>query len=445
MGLVLAAALAACTGPSPAGPAPRTPSPPAATRSLASAPELVLTAVASLGGPTSVEDRGAVDGMRLAEEEVNERGGVAGRLLRVDVVDDGGDVATAHALLSAALSSGSAAATILVGPGDPLVALRRQVEAAGGPVLLVGGDLYSSRALYRQVFQAGIPVLWQSRVIARYLVRDRRHDRVVLVTEAGPGEAAAREAFDAATAEEGRGPDVHVSVDPGGDMRAALRPARGADAVVVLASAATAAAVSEAVAGLADPPQLAASSDALSPAFAAGSPAPGTVAPHAYTWAGWAEPIPHVAGFRGRFRERFGRDPAGLEQEGYDAVRVLAEALEATGGRGGRRLVTALERRRPRPHSSLPVRLGPDDHVFVGQHELGLFAVPSPEGPMEPWVGPAAPWRPVMRTFTSDGEKTSVLDRDKRAFFPRWRKPRPSPPYWRSRFGIVTGPDDPLH
>jgi hypothetical protein len=51
-----------------------------------------------------------------------------------------------------------------------------------------------------------------------------------------------------------------------------------------------------------------------------------------------------------------------------------------------------------------------------------------------------------MRTFTFDGEKTNILDRDKQVFFPRWQRPRPSPKYWRSRYGIVTRPArDQLH
>jgi hypothetical protein len=92
------------------------------------------------------------------------------------------------------------------------------------------------------------------------------------------------------------------------------------------------------------------------------------------------------------------------------------------------------------------VQLGPDDHVFLGEHEVGMFAVPGPNERAEPWVGPRTPWRPIMRTFTPDLERTGIPDRDKRVFFPRWRKNRPAPKYWNSRYGIVTRPrQDPLH
>jgi hypothetical protein len=157
--------------------------------------------------------------------------------------------------------------------------------------------------------------------------------------------------------------------------------------------------------------------------------------------------IPRVHRFRERFVAHFGREPAGFEQEGYDAVRAVSEALDRTGGQGGDALVRALEGFRDETYSSLPIRLGPDDHVLAEESQLGLFAVAGPDE--QPWPGEAlaeTPWRPVMRTFTTDGQKVNLLDRDKRVFFPGWRRQKPSPRYWKSRFGIVTRPDeDPLH
>jgi hypothetical protein len=51
-----------------------------------------------------------------------------------------------------------------------------------------------------------------------------------------------------------------------------------------------------------------------------------------------------------------------------------------------------------------------------------------------------------MRTFTYDGQRTSVLDVDRTVFFPWWTKYLPGPHYWRSIYGIATRPkDDPLH
>lgn len=405
---------------------------------------MVLAVVASVTGASAASDRSYLDGVRLAMRELGEEG-IRGRVLRIDVADDRGDPRRARAVLGGILRAKEAAAVLVVGDGRPLVALRREVEAFGGPVVLLGGDLYSSRSLYRQVFQTSVPVLWQSGAIARYVVRDRRYERVVLAVESG-GPPGSREAFDAAMAEEGGDVSLRVSVHPGRSVRPLISSARDADAVVFLGSSTTAARLARALARQESGPQLLVSSTALSPEFAAARPRPGTVVPYPYTWAGWAQPIPRVRGFRVRFRRAFDRLPAGHEQEGHDAVRALSASLRRTRGRGGPRLVRALEALPWRSYSSLPVQLGPDDHLFPGRNEIGLFAVPGPNERTEPWVGPRAPWRPIMRTFTPDLERTGILDRDKRVFFPRWRKNRPAPKYWTSRYGIVTRPrGDPLH
>ncbi|MGH2686664.1 MAG: hypothetical protein ACRDJP_14460, partial [Actinomycetota bacterium] len=100
---------------------------------------------------------------------------------------------------------------------------------------------------------------------------------------------------------------------------------------------------------------------------------------------------------------------------------------------------------REQTYSSVPVRLGPDDHVFAEQSHLGLFAVADPAGAPEGEAFGPVPWRPILRTFTTDGEKVNFLDRDKKIFFPFWHKKRPTPKYPRSEYGIVSRPSDPVH
>jgi len=298
-------------------------------------------------------------------------------------------------------------AVFVVGAPDAVAEARPDIEAVGVPVILVGGDLYTDRRLFRQAFQTAIPLRWQARVLARYLVVDRGHDQIAVVGDRALGaEALAEERASPAT-----------STD-------------GADAVLALGSL-----------GNVGQAQVAASNETVLPS---GLPL-GSVICLPYTWAGWADMLPRVHRFRTRFAARFGRPPSGFEQEGYDAVRAVAEALNRTGGAGGEPLVQALEGFREETYSSLPIRLGPDDHVLAEESQLGLFAVDDravPAGEAQAQV----PWRAVMRTFTTDGQKVNLLDSDKKVFFPGWRRPKPSPRYWKSRFGIATRPDDdPLH
>jgi ABC-type branched-subunit amino acid transport system substrate-binding protein len=387
-GALVAALLAASCTPADRA-APPSPGPTVAPTAAQPPPSVVIPVVASDGQP-------AVDGMRLAADQEG---------VGLEIIDPAGDPTGS---LRAAVASRPPAVFVVAASGA-VVAARPDIEAAGVPVILVHGDLYSDRRLFRHAFQTTIPLRWQARVLARYLVVDRGHDRVAVVGDRALGAEA--------LAEEGASP---------------AGSAEGADAVLALGPARPAAGA-----------QLAVANEAVLRRRLA----PGSVVCLPYTWAGWADMLPRVRRFRTRFERAHGRPPARFEQEGYDAVRAVAEALNRTSGAGGDALVRALEGFRDETFSSLPIRLGPDDHVLAEESQLGLFAVAGPgERPSPGEVLAEVPWRPVMRTFTTDGQKVNLLDRDKKVFFPGWKRRKPSPRYWKSRFGIVTRPDeDPLH
>jgi ABC-type branched-subunit amino acid transport system substrate-binding protein len=384
-----------------------------------------------------------VEGMRFAVEEVNARGDLSLELLQGPSVEG-----------SLGLDP---AAVIVVGDPTAVAEARPAIEEAGVPVVLVGGDLYSSRELFRYAFQTSIPYRWQALVIARYLVADRRYQRIVGVAEASSGSAALN-AITEGLAEEGSASVATFEVRPPSsgsyDARSITGPVvrdiaeLAADAVLFLGATPLAAALSHQLSALPEPPQLALSAQALDVSFVARNRGrPGTVAGYTYAWSGWADMLPRVHSFRERFAAAMDHYPASLEQEGYDAVMAVAEALSRTGGAGGDRLVQELETFRDETYSSVPVRLGPDDHVFAEQSHLGLFAIEEPVDAALP-PGEASsllPWRPILRTFTTDGEKVNFLDRDKRIFFPFWRPKHPTPKYWRSEYGIVSRPSDRLH
>ncbi|MGH2661422.1 MAG: ABC transporter substrate-binding protein [Actinomycetota bacterium] len=403
-----------------------------------------LRVIGTESGPTSETDASFLDGMRLAQLEINEAGGLEGRSLQLGVADDLGDPARTLSLIRQAMVD-RPAAVLVVGDSAAVSEARTDIETAGVPVVVLGGDLYSGRALFRSAFQTSVPLRWQARKLARYLVADRGHQRIVVLTEPGPGGDVAQAVMSAALAEEGSAPSATGTVGAGEARRTVPSVAQGADAVVFLGSTLTAVEVSRALGRIPDPPQLALSADALQAAFAReGAARPGIVACYPYTWSGWADMLPRVQEFREAFTQASGHAPAGLEQEGYDAVRALAEALARTDGRGGAALIRILETFRDQTYSAISVRLGPDDHVLAEESQLGLFAVDHAEPP-SPEASAIVSWRPIMRTFTTDGEKVNLLDRDKRVFFPNWRPMKPSPKYWRSEFGILSRPgEDPV-
>jgi ABC-type branched-subunit amino acid transport system substrate-binding protein len=442
---LLAVLPASCTG----GPEPspsRVPVPGPSARSPW-APPITLDVVAatdpSAGTPEAQNDRPYLDGMALAVREVNEAGGVGGRPLALRLTDDSGDPAETKGRLGT-VALRKPIAVLYVGPGQPISAARESLIAAASPVVLLEGDLYTSRELFRQVFQTSIPWEWQAHVIARYLVRDRKSKDIVFVGSGPEAGSAATATSEALRYWGGRLAGSYVTPPMKGASPPA-GPASEAGAAIVFGSAFDVHGIVGALATSNHPPRIAANQSLLVSALGAAEPPAGTTACYTYTWAGWSEPIARVGGFIDRFTQAFGHAPVGFEQEGYDAVRTLAYALGKTGGRGGNDLVTALEGVH-RTFSSFPVDLGPDDHLFLPRDELGLFAVPGPNEKLDPWQesGPVN-WRVLMRTFTSDGERDNFLDRDRPVFFPGWKATQPGPEYWRSRYGIVTRPSDELH
>lgn len=375
-----------------------------------------------------------IEGMRFAASEVTAEGELDLEMLQAPSV-------------KGALSL-DPEAVLVVGDAGSVAEARPAIEEARIPVILMGGDLYSPRLLFRYAFQTNIPYRWQAQVLAHYAVADREYPSIAQIVDTGLGDATNN-----AIAEEigGEGGDISLvaAID---DQASADRIANdilqaGMDTAIFLGATDKAALLSRALSGLPDPPQLLLSAEALDASFASHIPRPGTAACYTYTWSGWAEMLPRVHEFRDRFTASFEHFPASLEQEGYDAVMSLAEALTRTGGEGGDRLVEELEKFREETYSSVPVRLGPDDHVLAEQSHLGLFAIEEPMdgGLPPPEASSLIEWRPIIRTFTTDGEKVNFLDRDKRIFFPFWRPKRPTPKYWRSEYGIVSRPSDPLH
>ena len=408
---MLAVALGGCTSsPDPV------PDPSFGSPSVKPGPVVAVSFVGTLDDPADTQ---YLDAARLAVQEVNE--GPDPIRLTLSVVDDGGDAGRARESVLAAAES--ATAILYAGPGAVLRDVRAQLEPTQVPVVLLGGDLYTTRDLYSNVFQASHPLLWQARVIAKYLFV-RGEDAATALLD-GTELEESETAWTSAAAEEGIGSSPDEPAIPDGFP------------VVVLGD------VGQAPFGVPAPQILATNELFATPPDA--TLRPGTVVVESYAWSGWAEPIKRVKTFRDAFRAEYGRLPMGLEQQGYDAARLLGLGLADTEGAGGRELIARLEQIKYRLFSYMGIRLGPDDHTFYDDWTLGMFAVAGPDEPVDAWMEGATPWRPIMRTFSYDLERTTIWERDRGPFFPNWHEPAPSPKYWWSRLGIITRPGDPLH
>ncbi len=422
--IALAVLQAACTSAPDPG-AERDPLPNEPTASPTTTPSVELPVVIPVDPIDHQLGFSLFSGMRLA----------AARLLREGLRIEFREVPEG---IEAAMSDEPPA--VIAVDAEDVWAVRTEIEARRMPVILMGDDAYSPRQLHRYVFQTSVPIRWQARILASYLLEDRGEPDVAVIVDP-EDQAWVADAFATEFASEGGSPPTIVPMDA--TWRRTFRTlAPSLDAVVALTSGALAASIGRHLPRLTDdPPRLLIGSTTLSPEMDALPTGSGVVLP--YTWAGWADMLERVHRFREDFRVLHGRLPSGPEQEGYDAVMALGEALLKTGGEGGEPLLRELESFRDQTYSSLPLRLGPDDHVLAEQSHLGLFAVADPAGAPAGEAFGVVPWRPVMRTFTTDGEKVNFLDRDKRVFFPFWRPKRPTPKYWKSGYGIVTRRGEP--
>ena len=151
--------------------------------------------------------------------------------------------------------------------------------------------------------------------------------------------------------------------------------------------------------------------------------------------------IEPVKGFRTAYKQKFGRDPVGDEVLGFDAASALMEAAKRAGSVEHPKVLAELEKFDRVRFGHLPLSFSPTDHVGAERDVLGLWAVP---GDAKKWKGQGQ-WRYLMRAFTSDLERTNILEEDWGYFFEGSTPGGEAPFFNTSRWGITSDKSDPLH
>lgn len=323
------------------------------------------------------------------------------------------------------------------------------------PVFELRNDLYERQALRPSVFQMSVPHSWEAYRLARYFgPGDRGYRRVGLIrTSSSGGEVAAVSLREAASL---RGLDLvetdplPVVVDASSDQIAAvLSKLREARVEVVVAEASDAQLMEvnrllsseafnyEGKRRIADGwrPQLA-GFDSL---FSISEMRPGTVAAGEYGRpVRHVDSIPAIKSFVDEFEKANVPTLEGKESVAYDAVKFLAESVKRAGANDHEKVVQALEGFDRVRFARLPVSFSPTDHVAPERDHLGLWAVPTPDASKEPWFL-------LMRTFTSDLERTNILEEDWPSFFDGTTPGGEAPFFHQAKRGIVSDKSDDLH
>lgn len=431
----------------------------------------IIGLVGTLSGPDSWRGEDAFEGADVAVNGLNRNLPAGEQRFELVTVDDRGDPARATDLVRELAAEERTAGIVYAGPEEGLSPAEPALARAGIPAVICFGDLFGARGLSRHVFQTSPSIIWESRRIGSYLLRDRRYESVGMVTSSSPSGRAARRALGSSLGELGgrRPQSVHYALESEGlQIRLQGLESRRVEALVVEGSPAVFERVLEQlkatgarylttdrarVASLPTKkrrrrarmrpwrPQVIGFDQSIYPGAAY---APGTVASDSYARGVHYLPIPSMEAFRAEYERWWDESPTGWEQRAYDAVHMLGWAV----WRGGEDLAASLEKMRSMRFGGLDITLGPRDHMAVEPSNVGLWTVPSPTARISERgsLPPNLPWVPLARGFVRPGGRTSVSPEDYRHLFSgRTAGRRRAPRFRRMELGVTTGRSDPIH
>ena len=137
--------------------------------------------VATMSGDDSWRGQSAFEGADLGVHKLNRRLAEGEEPFELVVRDDEGDPERAVDLIRELAAIERVRGIVFAGPPEALPETEPSLAEAGIPALLVYGDLYGARLLRPHLFQVSPSLLWESRRIASYLVRDRGYRRIGLL------------------------------------------------------------------------------------------------------------------------------------------------------------------------------------------------------------------------------------------------------------------------
>jgi len=390
-------------------------------------------------------DRGLFDGARLAAIDKP----VLGK--SVEVVDAGPPDAFKLAALA---DRPDVIGALTIGGRDAIVQASPALNRYRMVVIELTDDLYESGQLEPPVFQFSIPYSWQAYRLARYFgPGDRAYRHVGLIRQAdASGEIASRTLEEAASMRGLRFSEaVSGSAEPTevGRVLAELQPG-APEAVVVegtpelvqevarqLATEGDRSYAGRARVGDGWRPQMGGFASLIS---SQATLVPGTVASAEYALALTpADSIQPVKQFLDSFTEEFEHEPVGHESVGFDAVMVLAEGAERAGRLDRAKIFEAISAFDRIRFARIPMSFGRTDWVAPERDHLGLWAVPFPER------AGGERWLQLMRTFTSDLERTNIPEDDWPSFFDGTTPGGEAPFFHLAKRGIVSDRKDDLH
>lgn len=426
-------------------------------------------------GELSWRGQDAFEGADVGVHTLNRRLRKNEPMFELVTIDDGGDPQAARAGIERLAANGQTVGIIYAGPEGALPEVEQFLASTKVPLLFNFGDLYTSQLLTPHLFQMAPAYLWEARVIARYLLTDRRYSRVAALTSESLSGSSARRALQIALGERNASLVASEFLTPdAAPLRRALDvlEKKRTQSIVVEGGPSEVEALLTALAdrgstysttalarrgvrngrpgsdGRFWAPQIVGFDTLMSPGIDPELLTEGLVAADTYARGAHYLPIPSFVAYRDAFADWWGEEPQpiGWERRAYESVQLLGWAARQYPTNRDVDFAAVLQDVRGRRYGGLDVTFGPDDHTAADQATVGLWVVPATSVPEADSLPGDLPWVPLARGFSIDGERTNVLNRDWKYLFRNAPPPKaPAPKYKTQRFGVTTGRSDPVH
>ena len=428
-----------------------------------------------MSGDLAWRGQDAFEGADVSVHVLNRRLRPNEPMFELVTIDDGGDPQTARDAIERLAANGQTVGIVYAGPEDALPEVEQFLASTKVPLLFNFGDLYSSQLLTPHLFQMAPAYLWEARVLARYVFRDRRYSRVAALTSDSLSGASARRSLQVAFGELNRSllASEILSAEERELKRALnLLERKNVQSIIVEGGPPE---IEALLAALADrgstyqtsklarrgvtnsrpgadgrlwAPQVVGFDTLISPEIDPELVTEGLVAADTYARGAHYLPIPSFVEYRRAFDDWWGGEPQaiGWERRAYESVQLLGWAAREYPTNRDVDFAAVLQDARGKRFGGIDITFGPDDHTAADQATVGLWVVPAASAPESDSLPETLPWVPLARGFSIDGDRTNVLNEDWKYLF-RNAPPRraPAPKYEKQRFGVTTGRSDPVH
>jgi branched-chain amino acid transport system substrate-binding protein len=342
-------------------------------------------AILSLTGPYAALGASEKQALELEVKRINDAGGINGRNVEVIIEDDGTDEAKAVAAASKLIEQDRVVAILgATGTGQSM-AIRSEVDRAGIPQLSMAGGTAITAKLDPQVFQTP----WSNTIVVPFVldkIAADGHKKVGILTDSGGYGKDGRAVIVESAPKAGVTVVADQTFNPGDtDFSAQLVNIKnsGADAVLIWTAGKEGAAIVKAAADLGiSAPRYGGSGQAkLEFAEGAGPAAEGFVfgTGKSLTPSNWGTGTPEFAvvdGFSKRYSEAYGQPPDIFAGHAFDALAILQDALERTGGdTDPAKLTKAVEATKGLTGFGGVFTFSPSNHNGLSAEDLALYRI----------------------------------------------------------------------